>query len=343
MVSANQFYGMLRDENLRLVYAKQEKEFIDEGISKNRIFSRFYLAYLGSSIIVTAILYLVTYNKLAIISVTVGCLANGFILLLLLGPFIEAASDYRKFLKFREEHDHFLAGYGRKPLVLEAPPPPDERTRTRPVWETISISITILVLGTIIYVIAQGLTQFAKQNAARNNVFFTQEVSKNRPADPVKPTKHLKGKIDPFFELRQFKKGTEYWAAGKYGNALTVFESIISENPESPLGSFGAGITHMETGEHLAALSWFNKALSQATLDKRLTITIYGWRAATHWRTGHDQKALNDLKIYFDRADAMIIKQNQTYLAKRGYYEGPISGTLTTQYRDAVNRWVRAE
>ena len=47
MVSANQFYGMLLDENLRPVYAKQEKGFIDERISKNRIFSRFYLAYLG--------------------------------------------------------------------------------------------------------------------------------------------------------------------------------------------------------------------------------------------------------------------------------------------------------
>ena len=93
------------------------------------------------------------------------------------------------------------------------------------------------------------MTQFAKQNAARNNVFFTQEVYQNRPADPVKPTKRLKGKIDAFFELRQIKKGTEYWAAGKYGNALTVFESIISKNPESPLGSFGAGITHMGTGE----------------------------------------------------------------------------------------------
>lgn len=57
VVNTNEFYGMLRDENLRLMYAEQEKAFIDERIFKNKWFSIFYIIYSTLSIFVFTYIY----------------------------------------------------------------------------------------------------------------------------------------------------------------------------------------------------------------------------------------------------------------------------------------------
>ncbi|HAA93934.1 MAG TPA: hypothetical protein DCE33_15915 [Rhodospirillaceae bacterium] len=113
MVSPNQFYGMLRDENLRLVYAEQEKEFIEERLNKNFYYIIFYTVYLISSIILFSAFYLFSYETPHNITFNIFCLSNCFILFILLAPYFEAISDYRKFRGFREEHQRFLARYDR--------------------------------------------------------------------------------------------------------------------------------------------------------------------------------------------------------------------------------------
>lgn len=106
----------IRDDNLRLVLAEQEKSFIDERLKYHR---RSLLGLLAAAAALAAVLLALYVMPQSKIFMVVAVLAFGaglfFIVALVL-----TVGDYLRYRLMKAEHQRFLAGYGRSEDVSGA-------------------------------------------------------------------------------------------------------------------------------------------------------------------------------------------------------------------------------
>jgi uncharacterized membrane protein YqjE len=114
VINADRYYGYIRDENLRLVYANVEEEFIKEKLFKYKLFIGSYLSYVLFSIAFFMILYLITSHSPRINTLNILFVSNIIILTLVSIPFCQSLLEYRRYVQYQLEHQKFLAKYRRK-------------------------------------------------------------------------------------------------------------------------------------------------------------------------------------------------------------------------------------
>ena len=105
----------VRDDNLRLVLAEQEKSFIDERLKYHR---RSLLGLLAAAAAIAAVLlalYVMPQSKIFLVVAVLAFGAGLFFIVAL----VLTVGDYLRYRLMKAEHERFLASYGRSEGDLE--------------------------------------------------------------------------------------------------------------------------------------------------------------------------------------------------------------------------------
>ncbi|MEM7445666.1 MAG: tetratricopeptide repeat protein [Pseudomonadota bacterium] len=129
-------------------------------------------------------------------------------------------------------------------------------------------------------------------------------------------------------------RGTSYAQRRQYEAAIQDFDQAVSLDPNYGFAYADRGYSFFFLGDYGRAIDDLNTAISLDPNDFR----AYYNRGRAYCRVGYQDQALADWLHSYELRDAENLRREQEWLTLRGFYVGPLDGTLNAELRRAATR-----